>query len=374
MVADVDLEVPDGARTHVTEIAGGFARAGAPVFLIARGRDPRLPGVTFTRAAGAEDDRITRVATINLLAIRTLWNRRRDAARFYVRNKWSIVPAALAARLLGYRVVTEVDDLPFGRGYAGEIARSVDYVKRLALFVMGRLSVGLVAGTDQARETIVTEFHVPQARVAVVPIGVDLEFFHPMDRDQAIRRDGLDPALRYAIFLGNFANWVDFDTLLRAFALVAERRGDVRLLLVGDGEGRAEIEATAARLRISDRVIITGFVHDRDRLRDFLGSATIALAAHRPEHLDRIGVNATKLAEYMACGLPIVALEVRGLRTIEDAGAGLVATGPDAFAAAIETALESPTADELGAGARRLAVRQHSWDATVARTLSLFGR
>ncbi len=109
MVCDVDLDVPDGARTHTVEIARGFARAGIRVDLIARGSDPQLDGVRFTPARGAESERLARGTSIGLSGVKLIWRERRSARRCYVRHKWTTIPAAIVARLLGYRVVCEVE-------------------------------------------------------------------------------------------------------------------------------------------------------------------------------------------------------------------------------------------------------------------------
>jgi glycosyltransferase involved in cell wall biosynthesis len=234
----------------------------------------------------------------------------------------------------------------------------------------------IVAGTSEARELLVRDFRVPRERVGVVPIGVDVDYFRPLDRNEAITRAGLDPGARYLLFLGQFAGWVDFDLLIGAFSMVAREHHDVKLLLVGDGPERARVEARVRELGVESAVTLTGSVRDRDRVRDLLASATVVLASHRGEHLDRIGMNATKLAEYLAAGRAIVAKDVAGLRAmIQDPGAGIVVTGePQAMAAAISSLLAPGRADELGAVGRRLAEARYSWDSTVRQTLPLFGR
>lgn len=375
MVCDVDLGVPDGARTHTIEIARGFARAGLNVHLVARGSDPQIEGVRYRPARGLENERFLRVASINLRTIEVLWRERRTARRLYVRHKWSTMPATVVGRLLGYRIVSEVDDVPYGRGYHGELPLAVDYFKRAMTIAMGRLSHGVVAGTEEASRLLAGQFHVPRERIGVIPIGVDVDYFHPLDRPQAIQRAGLDPDRQYVLFVGQFASWVDFDTLIAAFAIVAGHRSDARLLLVGDGEGRAHIEAMVRELGIQDAVIMTGFLRDREQVRDLLGAATVALASHRGEHLNRIGMNATKLAEYLASGRAIVAKDVARLREmLADSGAGIVVPeDPEAMAEAILSLLEPGRADELGAVGRRVAQERYSWESTVQQTLPLFG-
>jgi glycosyltransferase involved in cell wall biosynthesis len=375
MLCDVDLESRDATRTHTIEVARWFADAGLLVELITRGSDPGVAGVNHHAARGTEREKVRRIASINALAVALLLKRRGDARRMYVRHLWSSVPALLVGRLLGYRVVTQVDDVPYGRSFEPDLPLAVDYVKRAATILMGWAACGIVAVTSQIKGLLVDEFHVPPERVAVLPNGVDVDYFSPTPREEAIARAGLEPGCRYAVFLGRFQPWVDFQTLLEAFAIVAGAHPDVRLILVGDGVERERVERDAQRLGIVDSLLITGFVSDRAQIRDYIGAATVALAAHRRQYVGHIGVSPTKLAEYFAMGRAVIAEDVPGLReAIERSGAGVIVPAePRAMAEAIESLLDPARADELGAVGRRLAEERYSWRSVVERTIPLFG-
>jgi len=375
MLCDVDLDTPDATRTHTVEVARNFALESFLVDLIARGLDPVIAGVRYHQAGGSEAQRLRRIAGINLRSLLVLWRCRQSASRFYVRHHWSNVPAMLAGRLLGYRVVTQVDDVQYGRSYEPDIGFLSDHVKRLAARLMGRLAHGVVAVTPQIKGLLVDQFKVPAERVAVLPNGVDIGFFHPLSRAEAIARAGLDPSYRYVVFTGRFQPWVDFDTLLEAFAIVACEQADARLILVGDGPEREQVEQIVRRLGIGDSVVITGLVRDRAVVRDFLGAATVTLSANRSEYRASIGVSPVKLAEYLASGRAVVATDLPGLReAIEETGAGVVVSAnPRAVAEAIIDLLDPARADELGTSGRRVAEEHYAWCSIVRRTLPLFG-
>jgi glycosyltransferase involved in cell wall biosynthesis len=375
MVCDVDLSVPDATRVHTVEVARNFAVEGLAVDLVARGPDPELAGVRYLRGHGADSQRVTRVATLNAGVLRLLWSQRSVARRLYVRYRWSLMPVLIAGRLLGYRVVAQVDDIPYGRGYQFEISPVADHVQRLGTTLMGRLVRGIVAVTPELKRLLVEQFHAPAQRIAVLPNGVDVDFFVPQPRTEAVARLGLHRSLRYVVFCGHFAPWVDFDTLIRGFAVVAGARPDTRLLLVGEGSERDRVERMIDELGIADQVILTGFVADRERVRDYVAASSVALSANRYDYRARIGVSPVKLAEYMAAARAVVATELPGLReTLESTGAGVVVPiEPEAMGRAILTLLEGDRADELGARGRRLAEGSFSWRSIVARTLPLFG-
>ncbi len=374
MVCDVDLALADATRIHTIEVARGFAAEGLDVDLVARGPDPGIHGVHYERAAGSDSQRVRRIVTVNFFAMRLLWRRRRTIRRLYIRNSWSIMPVVIAGRMLGYRVVVQVDGIPYGRGFEGDIPIAADYAKRLMLVAMGSLAHGTVAITLRIKDLLVRQYRFPSERIAVLPNGADVDFFTPLPRPEAMGRVQLDPSHRYVVFCGGFHPWVDFDLLVNAFAIVCRQREDARLLLVGDGAERDRIERVAHQLQIGDAVLITGVVHDRTKVRDYLGAATVTLVAYH-SIVNRSGALPSKLAEYLAAGRAVVAKDVPVLsEALKEAGAGIVVSGdPQAMAEAILTLLSDPAyADELGAAGRRVAEEQYSWRSIVRQTLSLF--
>jgi glycosyltransferase involved in cell wall biosynthesis len=211
--------------------------------------------------------------------------------------------------------------------------------------------------------------------VSVIPNGVDLAFFTPLPRADAIERLNLDPARRYLVFCGGFHPWSDFETMLAAFARVRDRRPETMLILVGDGPERGHIEATAARLGIVDDVLITGMIESRERVRDYLAAAHITLLAYDANRVDRTSASPIKLTEYLAMGRAVVAVEIPGIRPlVSDSGAGLVVPGePEALADAMLQLAAGDRADRCGAAGRRLAEERLSWQRVIERTLGLFG-
>jgi len=374
MVADVDLGSPDGTRTHTVEVARWFAAAGLDVDLVCRGPDPGLPGVRYHRAHGSSTG--ARLISVNARAVAVLWRRKGGARRCYVRHEWAQVPVLAAARALGYRVVTQVDDVAYGPDYESALSPLADVVRRAATLAMGRLATGIVAVTRGIARLLADDYHVDPRKLAVLPNGVDLARFTPQDRDGAAARAGLDPRRRYVVFIGLFADWVDFPTMLRGFAGAARDRPDAHLVLVGDGPRRPEVEQLLDELGVTDRATLTGFVRDPDRVRDLIGASMVCLLAHWAPHLQRIGASPTKLAEYFASGRPVVALALPGVKeALEESGAGIaVPDDPERFAAAIGELLDDPERSAaLGAAGRRAAEERYSWESVVTRTLPLFG-
>ena len=109
---------------------------------------------------------------------------------------------------------------------------------------------------------------IPAAKISVVYLGVDPDVMRPSASDRSSARRELSIG-EGGIVIGNVARLVPFKGqvfLLRAFASVAARFPASRLVLVGDGELRGELEAAARELGVDGRVVFTGFRDDLNRM------------------------------------------------------------------------------------------------------------
>lgn len=120
--------------------------------------------------------------------------------------------------------------------------------------------------------------------------------------------DGPGPVV---LGVGRLVEQKDFDTLLNAFAACG--RPDARLIVLGEGPDRAQLEATVARLGLVDRVALPGHV---SKPAAYLGHADLFCLSSIYEGFP------TVLIEALACGCPVVSTDCpTGPREILDGGA-----------------------------------------------------
>jgi len=149
---------------------------------------------------------------------------------------------------------------------------------------------------------------IPLGKTTAVPMGIaarDVERF-------SVSRPAVgQSSARRPIVLGYLGTMVVRRQLSVLIDMLVdlERRGvDARLVFVGDGEhasDRAAIEERARRLGVSDRIEITGFLQ-RDAALERMRGVDIALSPFFPTPI-LLSTSPTKLIEYMALGLPVVA-------------------------------------------------------------------
>lgn len=155
----------------------------------------------------------------------------------------------------------------------------------------------------------------------------------------------------------------DFATLIDAFALLRAGR-DCRLLILGEGRLRGELEAQARRLGLGDRVALPGFV---DNPYAWMSRAALFAVSSRWEG------TANALIEAMACGTPVVATDCpNGPREVMEGGrhGPLVPVGDaPALAAAMVATLDAP----LPAQTLRAATARFTLEASAERYLEAMG-
>jgi D-inositol-3-phosphate glycosyltransferase len=225
----------------------------------------------------------------------------------------------------------------------------------------------LIANTDEEARQLVRLYGADPARTLVVPPGVDLDRFEPGDRAAARRCVGVADDAVVLLFVGRIQPLKAPDILLHAAAeMLADDptlRGRLEVHVVGAPSGSGleaprQLEELAASLGLAD--VVRFFPpQPAERLAEHYRAADVAVV---PSHNESFGLVAL---EAQACGTPVVAAAVGGLRTaIRDGVSGVLVDGHDArdYAAAVRAVLARR--ELLSAGARRHAAL-FSWDRTA---------
>ncbi|GAA1618706.1 glycosyltransferase [Actinoplanes couchii] len=197
--------------------------------------------------------------------------------------------------------------------------------------------------------------------VHVVSTGVDLTRFRPGIATAAFRaRHGITAGPIIG-FVGRLDPDKGLDVLIRALPTV-RAQVDARLLLVGDGDSRARLQALAGRLGVAEHVVFTGLLPD-DELPAAYATMTV-FATAGTNHL-----RAGALLEAMASGRAVVGAHAAAVPGLVRAGlTGLLFPPDDADALAarlVELLADPVRAAALGLHARALA-EQHDQHLTVA--------
>lgn len=175
--------------------------------------------------------------------------------------------------------------------------------------------------TKVGEKDLIEGFGVRPERVSVLPIGVAVPPRSSGAERDLMRRSlrerfGLPPDCPLAIHVGSFTPEKNHRDLLQAFAQVVVDVPTARLLLVGDGPLRPEIEGAVAALSLGDKVVLAGTLPDAARVT--AAADVLALPSLR-EGLPGV------ILEAGVAGVPVVAYDVGGVaEVVEDGVSGIV--------------------------------------------------
>ena len=235
----------------------------------------------------------------------------------------------------------------------------------------------ILAPTPAEAAQLVGLYRAAPDHIRIVPPGVDHTLFFPRDRAEARERLHLT-GVRLALFVGRLQPHKGPDVAVRALAEALtrdpERMQDVVLAVVGgpSGAGHGEevvrLMELASALDVAERVMLFP-PQPQVRLADFYAAADVVLVPSRSESFGLVALEA------QACGTPVVAASVGGLRyVVEDGVDGFLVTGhdPSDHADRMLQVLNDPmAAGRMGERAARRALR-FTWDATADEVLGQY--
>lgn len=233
-----------------------------------------------------------------------------------------------------------------------------------------RFTDRLVAATPLEKNHMTWLYGASPEKIDVVPPGVDLERFKPLDQPEARSYIGMPSNDKMILFVGRIQPLKGIDTLIRALAIIKQKEPtlakDLCVSIIGGGPTPdAEIEqrefdrlnTLQAELGIDDLVTFLG-AKDQDTLVYYYSAAEMVVM---PSHYESFGMVAI---EAMACGTPVIASDVGGLSfSIEDGFNGYLVPGRDPQALADKillllkyTALHNQLSEQAQGWAKR-----YSW-------------
>jgi L-malate glycosyltransferase len=272
---------------------------------------------------------------------------------------------------------------PYARGHAQAliVTRRMDYVPNriFAPWLFNRAVDG-VAAISQSVATALEQAGVRNSRIAVVPSGVDCAHFAPPDpaaRAQARTRIGAGPDEVAVGIVAALTPRKGHHLLLEALEIAAgeAQKGEVdqpgrprlRCFIAGAGPLRDAIATEIDQRKLGDCVSLIGPLEDP---RSLLWALDIFVM---PSRMEGLGV---AVLEAMACGVPIVACAVGGLReAVEHGRTGLLVgpKDPSALARALTRLATTPRLRAaMGAAGRETVVARFAMEKMATRTLELY--
>lgn len=152
-------------------------------------------------------------------------------------------------------------------------------------------------------------------KVAVLPIPVDIDLFRPSNDANGLRqRWGLGKGDRIILFMGTLFRFCGLYSFVARLPKIIKDMGEVKLLVVGDGEERGRLELLIPYLGLQKHVIMTGFQPYED-IPQYINLADVCVNPFEEDEITR-GIFPGKTVQFLACGKPVVMRPLEGVKVL----------------------------------------------------------
>ena len=206
------------------------------------------------------------------------------------------LPAFLAKKIL------KIPYIAWGRGSDIYLYRHEKQFKRIIL----KNSNAAIALTDDMKEAMQNIWNMP---ICVIPNGIDLEKFNTLRKSKMHSTKIAESDDKVILFVGRLHPIKGLAYLIKAMKIIHQRYPKSRLLIVGDGDERDNLNMIVKNSNLNECVTFIGKVPNKS-IPEYMALADILVLPSLSEGFPVV------ILEAMACGLPIVATKIRGNQEI----------------------------------------------------------
>lgn len=286
-------------------------------------------------------------------------------------NPFSTISVFTARCILRRPIVDDLEDWDAIGGYSSMVSNSLVEKFTITFFeeLVPRMSecVVVVSGHLYKR---VAAMGVPKNRIYYVPNGVDVNLFNPNIDGHTIRMHyGIlnDPVIVSLGILYKHETEV-WELLIEIMSLLIKKIANARLLLVGWGPELERVKRQVKKLKMEKNVIFTGYV-PHDEVPKYIAAADVALYV-LDESFHYYSCSPKTIAEFMAMGKTIVAMDIGEVYEALKNGAGILVRGtnPEDYVEPLVQILSEPKTRKIyGEVARSRAVKFYSLEVLSER-------
>ena len=381
-----------GMNVYVVETAKKMAQAGVSVDIFTRANKPNLPesveiaeGVNVKHLVAGPFEGLSKEELPSQLGALTsaFMNHQKQLpsnyysllhSHYWISGQlgWMISEASSIPLIHTMHTTAKVKNLNLAAGEKPE-----PHTRAIGEEQVVQAATGLIANTDAEAASLVSLYEACPDRVFVVAPGVDLQTFSPGDGKAAARnRLNIAPDAIMLTFVGRVQPHKGPDVLLKAAAEMVMHtphlRAKLAVVIIGGASGSVneleKIKSLARFLKIED---ITHFIEpaSREILPDWYRASDLVCV---PSYSESFGLVAL---EAQACGTPVVATAIGGLRTaVSDGISGSLVDGhdPKAWSAVISRLIMEPQR-RLLLGMNAVEHASHfGWEGTARKTLDVY--
>lgn len=373
-----DMRKEGGGKTHFIEVAQNLVKLGNELLVLLPGywpRDKRDYGLNIRYVPTFKKNSLSYLLYefLNVFYFGFYILKFKPDAIYSRSGLLDVMPPILA-RLFRVLYVIEkngiMEDEFRSRGFSELIIKILRLVERINF----RLSSKIVCVTEGIKQEIARRYRVDERKLLVIPNGANTKLFRPLDEKECRRRLGLEEDAFYVGFVGSFSPWQGLETLIEAAKQVkGHGLSEIKYLLVGDGELEPILRRKVREDGLEGEMQFTGRVA-YEEIVYYMNAFNVAVAPFTTKGSEALG-SPLKIYEYLACGRPVLASRVDGVKeVIEEGRCGYLFESGDAKELAekiLQSYHERDSLAELGRNGRRLVEEKYNWRETARQVVDV---
>ncbi|MGI8920557.1 MAG: glycosyltransferase family 4 protein [Solirubrobacteraceae bacterium] len=371
--------IEGGLARHVRKLAEGLVNEGVEVHVLTRGdeRSPEeqeLEGVFVHRVHEPGRPRdlsefVTWVEHMNadMLAAGVELGDRHDFELVHGHDWLVAVAGDHLARRFRCPYITTIHATEYGRHQGWVEDHPQSWIHGIERWMANRAD-RVIACSHYMRGHVSDIYGLDEARVAVIPNGIDPLDLQPVDDLGHLRGQFAAPDERLVLLVGRLVYEKGFQLALEALPGLIERLGNVRFLVAGSGTHELALREQARELGLDEHGTFLGWIGD-DVLHSLYRIADLCVV---PSIYEPFGFVAL---EAMASGCPCIVADTGGLREVvphEEVGLRFRARDPDSLAVMVERVLTDAALRERLVAEASEHVLRFDWGDVARQTAALY--
>jgi glycosyltransferase involved in cell wall biosynthesis len=213
---------------------------------------------------------------------------------------------------------------------------------------------GVILISDELDQILLSRNANPKKKLITYGDGADVAGLHKIEKKNLKKYLGITGTI--VGYLGSISTSRSSDKIIEAFSIVKKIKPEIHLVFIGPIYHEKQIRTIVADHGLQDSIHFTGFMETHNEAISYTKDFDVALAYHE---IDKNSFNVmvpTKVLEYLACELPIVASNHKAHRNILTDNENAVLTEPTSedYARGIKKILQDKQlSDKLRKNARK---------------------
>jgi len=213
-------------------------------------------------------------------------------------------------------------------------------------------------------------------KINVIENGANTELFQPINNCNALKkRLHINNDESILIFVGNLAPWQGVEYLVCATPLIIKENRKIKILIVGDGILKKKLVFLSKELNLEPYIIFTGTV-PHEKVPQYINISDLCVAPFLRIRNESMGLSPLKIYEYLACGKPVVASNIKGVgNLLKDSNSGIAVIPEDSAKLAnsiIKLLKDKKLREKMGDNGRKFVLENYSWEISAKKTLKVF--